>query len=109
MKDDYNISMHGRGRIAKRMGIPKKAVDRQFNLAIEKGYRRKDLKGRIVKWMTKIMYKNELSPKEVIVYNNFCFVISKDDVLVTVFSIPSNLSKHINDFVKPEKGEHINV
>lgn len=103
--EEYHITKHGRERISKRMGIPKKSVDRQFQLALNKGYRRKDLKGHIVKWMTKEMHRNELNPKEAIVFNNFLFVISYDNTLITVYPIPSDISKHINNFIIDKETE----
>ena len=97
---EYGISKHAKNRISKRMGIPKRAVNRQFKLALERGYRQKDMKGHLRKWATKKALKDETNPHEIIVYNNFCWVLSCSGKLVTVFAIPSNIGKSIKDYIK---------
>ena len=100
---EHTITNHARKRVAKRMGIPKKAVDRQFQLALEKGYHRKDLKGRVKKYLDKECLKDEISPKDAILYNNFCFLIGKNNVLITVYPIPGNLSNRVNAYINEGK------
>lgn len=104
MKDkEYEVTKHAKNRISKRMGIPKRAVQRQFELALERGYRQRDMKGHLRKWATKEALKNELNPHEIIVYNNFCWILSGSGKLITVFSIPANIANNINDYVRKDR------
>lgn len=96
-----SITKHGRKRVGERLGLPKKAVDRQFALAIERGYPHNKTKGNLHKWITKTALS---TPKATtcIVYNNYLFVCSKwngELKLITVLPIPSNIQKSIKSYL----------
>lgn len=89
------ITKHGSERVNRRMGIPKKSVNRQFKLALERGTKHGDTKGRLNKWVTKIAL-NSQNPHHVVLYNGHAFVYAiqgDEPLLITVLPIPGNLMK----------------
>lgn len=97
-----NVTRHGSKRVKSRMGIPKKAVDRQFKLALDKGKQQKDLKGNLAKWGAKIALSQN-NPHSIALYNGHAFIYAKKDdesILITVIPIPSNLMKEFKALTK---------
>lgn len=91
------ITKHGSERVNRRMGIPKKGVERQFKLALERGVKHGETKGQLNKWVTKIAL-NSQSPHHVVLYNGHAFVYAikgGEPLLITVLPIPSNLMKGV--------------
>lgn len=96
------VSNHGSKRVRERIGINKKAVARQFQLALERGYRQHELKGNLKKWVTTKVFATGI-PRTCIIYNNNCFVVDKNEVLITVLPVPGNLHKDIANLKKHKK------
>ena len=96
------VSKHAEKRVRQRINLNKKSVDRQFELALERGFRQKDLKGNLKKWVTSKVFAVGI-PHECIIYNNYCFVVGKDNILITVIPIPSNLQKSVSKLKKVQK------
>lgn len=96
------VTKHGGKRVKSRMGIPKKAVDRQFKLALSKGKKQVDLKGSLAKWGTKVALSQNV-PHSIALYNGHAFIYGKRDdepVLITVLPIPANLMKEFKALTK---------
>lgn len=98
------VSNHGGKRIRERIGVNKKSVERQFSLALERGYRQHELKGKLKKWVTTKVFATG-KPKECIIYNNNCFVVDSNEVLITVLPVPGNLHKDIANLKKHKAKE----
>lgn len=94
-----NLSKHGSKRLKERAGLPKKALARQFALALERGYRQDELTGNLKKWVVKTVFATG-RPHECILYNGKCFIIDTNETLVTVINIPSNLLKEYGKLKK---------
>lgn len=97
------LSNHGEDRIVERMGLPKKAVKRQFKLALERGYVQGDTKGNLNKWLTSVALHMPRDAHNVVLYNSYVFIYSKqngDDVLITVLPVPANLNNKLKDYIK---------
>lgn len=91
------ITKHGGKRLKSRVGIPKKSIDRQFHLALDRGKYQKDLKGKLAKWGTKVALSQEV-PHSIVLYNGHVFIYATQDnepILITVLPIPQNL---MNEF-----------
>lgn len=88
---------HGKKRGKERLGISKSSMDRQAQLAIERGLPYKHTNGRLHKWVTSNAYitYNELrQDNSYIVYNNKLFVFNLDCTsLITVLNLPTNLQQ----------------
>lgn len=93
------VTKTGAKRTNEKIGIPKKSIERQFQLALERGYRHGQTKGRLYKWITSVALSEKYS-RSCIVYNNHLFVTDKSEVLITVLKVPANLSKNIDSFIK---------
>ena len=83
------ITNHSRKRIRKRMGIPKKAVKRQAELALERGYSHSETKSNLKKYLNRI-YLSHKTANNLKVYNNHVFLFN-GTILITVFKLPSSL------------------
>lgn len=92
------VTKTGVKRANEKIGIPKKSIERQFQLALERGYRHGQTKGRLHKWNTSIALSEKYA-RSCIVYNNHLFITYKNKVLITVLKIPANLSKNIDSFI----------
>lgn len=98
-----SVTRHGSKRIKSRMGLPKKAVDRQFKLALERGKYQKDLKGQLAKYGTKIALAIDNHPHSIVMYNGYTFIYGMRDgepVLITVLPIPQRLMNEFKALTK---------
>lgn len=87
---------HGTKRGRERIGINKSAMDRQAQLAIERGIKHSQTDGRLHKWINSQahLYRERREDVEYIVFNNKLFVFNEDCTsLITVLNLPTNLQK----------------
>lgn len=96
-----NLTKTGIKKTAEKIGIPKKSIQRQFELALKRGYRHGQTKGQLNKWVTSVSLAKKY-PTSCIVYNNHLFVTNNYETLITVLKVPPNLSKNINSYIKSE-------
>lgn len=101
MKSEKNITVtkHGDERVRKRIGVSKNASERQFKLALERGIRHGETKGKLNKWITSQALKTQRA-KTCIVYNNHLFITDNAEVLITVIKVPQNLNKDLKVLTK---------
>lgn len=85
------LTRHGKKRVKERMGVSKKSSERQFKLALERGYTYEQTKGELKRWITVASLKSD-SPKTCIVYNNHLFITDNSKILITVIKIPNELN-----------------
>jgi len=87
-----NISKHAEKRIRKRIGLPRKAVEKFVAEAVENGTPLKEFKGRVKKFYdyTSINYQ---SGNQSFFYREYLFIAHNGD-LVTVYPIPRHI-KHV--------------
>lgn len=84
------VSKHAKKRIKQRVGVSPKN-SRMINKILSEGIHRERTKGRLRKYMDRIYnYRDNSTP---LLYGDKVYVFSKDDVLITVLSLPSNLQK----------------
>lgn len=93
------VTKNGKERMNEKIGIPKKSLERQFKLALERGFQHNETKGNLFKWITKVSLSEKYARK-CIVYNNHLFVTDNNETLITVLKIPSNLTKDIKVLTK---------
>lgn len=87
---------HGKERGKERLGIGKGAMDRQAQLAIERGLPYAHTKGRLHKWVTSnaYVYNERRQDNSYIIFNNKLFVFNLEgSSLITVLNIPPNLQQ----------------
>lgn len=84
------ISKHAKQRIKQRVGVSPKN-SRMMDKILSNGIHRKNTKGRLRKYMDRIYnYRDNSVP---LLYGDKIYVFSKDNILITVLSLPSNLQK----------------
>lgn len=98
------VPEHACVRMKERLGLNKKAFQRQAELAWSRGIKHRDTKSHLKKWIDKEALKVSSKANYYIVYNNHLFffrTISEDSVVVlSMIKIPSNLSRDINKYFK---------
>lgn len=101
---EIEVSNHACERGKTRLGLNKKAMKRQGELAWNRGIRHGETKSHLKKWIDKEALKVSSKANYYIVYNNHLFffrTISEDSVVVlSMIKIPSNLSRDINKYFK---------
>lgn len=101
-----NVSEHAKERLAKRLNINKKAVIRQAELSIERGYALHELSGNLKKWATTKVFQGG-HHHTVRVYNNLIFIFDPRDMnLVTAFHVPSNMHKLVAGLKKKRENKN---
>ena len=82
---NFFITNHGVDREKERCGMSKKKALRQVKLALERGKRVADFNGTRER---EYLEKRESEHTYSIIYNQFCYIVSDDNVVITVFPVP---------------------
>jgi hypothetical protein len=85
---EVTVTKHAEDRIRKRMGIPKRAVQRTAQLAYDKGEVYSDLGVELEKQECTLNWR---SVDLVKVYGEFVFLFDKDATLITVMHKPKHV------------------
>lgn len=88
----------------KRLGLSKKAMKRQAELALNRGVAHGRTKGKLKKWVdASILHSNHRKMNEYIIFNNHLFLFRHNEderILVTMIKVPTKFTKNINDYIK---------
>lgn len=95
------ITRHAEQRIRERMGLNKKSIERMAQKAYDNGIKHSETKGRLRKYITKVYFQNE-NANNIRLYGNMLYIFSNER-LITVFYLPRDLTKNLQDMVKREK------
>lgn len=85
-----DITAHAEKRIRKRLGIPRKAVERFVKEAHQSGIPAKQFKGRVKKFYDAVSIKYQAGNQSFF-YREYVF-IAQDNVLITVYPVPRHLN-----------------
>ena len=97
------VTKHAEERGKSRLGLSKRAVLRQAQLAYERGYPHSHTKGNLRKWIDKEATKLNCYASDYVVYNSGLFIFRNVDdakILITVLNIPSNLTRNLKSYIK---------
>ena len=83
---DLTVTRHADRRIRQRVGLPRSAVTRNAQSALEHGLRHSDTRGGLHRYIQALYWKYQ-SANNTRVYNG-CVYIFHDDILITVFPLP---------------------
>lgn len=86
------ITNHGEHRMRKRLGLPKRTVDKEFTKALESGKYQKDFTGRFRKYLDRKSIENKSRP---IVYKHNIYWVNTNNILITVFPVPREYKKYL--------------
>lgn len=90
------VTKHAEARIIERTGINKKAVFRNAENAIERGYDLDQTKGALAYW-AKAHTEYGFTVK---IYGNYLYVFSNECRLITLIPIPAGIFLHINKYIE---------
>ena len=85
--DMVEIRGHAEKRICKRLGVPKKAVDKLVTTAFESGTKRRDISGSLRRYVDYLIKKENGAATDAIVYKGYVFLTAYDH-LVTAWILP---------------------
>ena len=85
--DKPRVTKHGNRRSRERMGIPKKAVDRNAQIALEKGIRHRDATGKLKRYMDYLYMRGGCEANNMRVYGDHIYIF-RDETLITVLNVP---------------------
>ena len=81
---------HCEERADERRQLNKKGINRQIQLAYERGKRLEDFHTSAER---EYLMRKESNSVKAIVYNGFCYILGEDDVFVTMFLLPEWFGK----------------
>ena len=90
--DELRVSKHGSKRARKRVGIPKKAVDRMARTALERGIGYRESTGKLRNYIGWLYEKYDGNGNNIRVYGDKVYVFH-DAILITVLNVPGEHRK----------------
>lgn len=96
------ITRHGEKRSRKRLGLKKKAIERDVEAALEQGATHADTRGRLRKFLDKLYLSHE-NATNMRIHRGRVYLFN-EDTLITVITLPGNLQKTA-DNIKKKKSE----
>lgn len=95
------ITKHAYRRAKERCGLNQKALKHLISIAETKGLRRKDLNGRLEKWVSGIDSRY-VHNSDMIIYGEFLFIFSLGS-LVTIYLVPNELKNQARILSKKKR------
>lgn len=86
------VSRHGRKRSVQRIGIPRKAVERNAQKALVDGIDHRHAVGALQRYLAMLYNRYDRNGNNIRVYHEFVYVFH-DEILITVLCVPPNLRK----------------
>lgn len=83
-----NVTRHGAKRSRQRVGIPKKAVDRNAEQALTRGIGHSEARGRLRHYIEMLYARYDGNGNNIRIYNGFVYVFH-DTILITVLNLPA--------------------
>jgi len=87
------VTKHAKDRFKDRLGLPKRACEKQAQLALDKGFKHSDAKGKARKHIDNVFFKNKKA-NNIRVYGEVLYVF-RNSLLITVLHFPSELTKFL--------------
>lgn len=88
------VTKHASKRIRERLGLPKRAVEKNAVEAFHKGKPHSQCKGRLKKYIDYILLHQGHSIKgKPRIWNNMIYLFTNSETLVTVFHLPPHLRR----------------
>ena len=87
VEDELYVTKHGGKRSRERLGIPKKAVDRNAMIALEKGLKHGETCGGLKRYLDWLYLKGSGEANNMRVYGDHVYLFH-DEILITVLNVP---------------------
>jgi hypothetical protein len=98
-----NVTNHARDRIKERSGLPKKAIDRNAEKALEKGLRHAECSGRLKRYFDYLYLKHNKG-SNIRIYNNHVYIFT-NKYLITVLPLPGEHRHTAQKLLKKRKAD----
>lgn len=82
------VSRHGDDRVRERLGLPRKAVEREAAKALEHGRPRTEFSGSFRRYLDALFHQGEYRAAEMRVHNQYLFLFASDHTLITAWLLP---------------------
>lgn len=96
---------HGENRIRKRQKVKKKNVDKEIELALNKGLTHSECKGNLKRYVTRCWFNHKHSYARVY-KNSIYFFRNTDNTFLTVYPLPGNLNTIYQDCMEKKKSNY---
>lgn len=100
------MTNHGTKRSKERIGLPKRALERNAEKAYENGLTQSDLSGSLKRYMSKLFFNNQTAGN-IRVYCGNVYIFSANR-LVTVLELPERFKKIASNIAMQKKKENKN-
>lgn len=101
MSSSPYVTKHAKGRIRERMGLGKNGVDRVAEMALERGLRHGETKGRLSRYLDSLYLSHGVG-NNMRIYSEKVFIFQGNN-LITVLPLPNELKKLANICLKAKK------
>ena len=91
MKRSARVTYHGGKRMRERIGVPKRAIQKLADTALEKGVRHKDTAGSLKKYISTLYLQYETA-NNIRLYGDKVYLFA-GSILITVLQIPPRYVK----------------
>lgn len=95
---EIRVSRHAEQRMRERCGLNKKSVERMAQKAFDRGIMHSQTRGKLYNWVTSKYFVNQKA-NNLRIYGDYLYIFD-ENVLVTVFRVPNNLLKNIENMVR---------
>lgn len=95
------VTWHGKNRLKERVGIPKRASQKQTQRAFEKGITHKETVGSLRNYLDGVFLR-EGTANNIRVWNGSVYIF-KDETLLTVYALPTRFRKTELTLMKKKK------
>lgn len=93
-----NVTRHADRRIRQRVGLPRKAVEKNAQAALEHGIRHADTSGSLHRYIAALYWQNE-SANNTRIYNEQVYIFH-DETLITVYPLPAKYRSTVRTMLK---------
>lgn len=98
---DAVVTNHANKRIRERIGVNKKSTDALATKALGEGLSHNELKGGLKKYVDGLYFRSKTANNLKVLHDKV--YIFKDNVLITVITLPHNLARISNQIMKKRK------
>ena len=95
------VTDHAQKRIRERVGLPKRAVEKNAERALKKGIKHSQLSGRVKKFVDALYFKYQTA-NNIRIYENSVYLFA-GGILITVIDLPQKYRKIVREISSKEE------
>ena len=98
------VTKHAEKRTRNRCGLPKKTVEKNAAIALEKGLTHSECTGSLRKYFDYLFLSRENGAGKIRIYTNYVYIFTNENLLITVIPLPQKYQKSVKDALN-KRGE----